>query len=248
MGQVLQMNDVRPDIKDALAIIATHTQESNTHDMLALINVIRYLWCTRTMGVILRPGNHGLSPRQFLYLRAYADASYGCMANGKSKFNTCYDLVEKGIGESVQLPQPLEENTGMFFSYGKVGETTALSSSDSEHTAVVEATKTVIFVRGVLAEMHQPQLDPTPIFNDNKSTISLGMDYSGHYKRVRYMIPQINWLKDKTDTKIVSIHWLHTDLLPPDMNTKVITGLHFKYKRAATMGHNLKGLAPKKGQ
>ena len=46
--------------------------------------------------------------------------------------------------------------------------------------------------------MNQTQIQPTLIYNDNKSTLTLTTRYSGKHKRVRYMLPRINWLMKKS--------------------------------------------------
>jgi hypothetical protein len=95
----------------------------------------------------------------------------------------------------------------------------------------------MIYLREVLKELHQDQLQPTPVYNDNKSTITLGSKYSGSIKRVRYMVPRINWLMEQCHDRICELRYLHTSLLPPDMGTKVVSTVQFVHKRDSTLGH-----------
>ena len=65
--------------------------------------------------------------------------------------------------------------------------TTDLNTSEGEMGPVIEAVKDTMFFNGILDEMHLPQLEPTPVYNDDKSTITLATKFSGNHKRVRNM-------------------------------------------------------------
>ena len=138
---------------DAVGTAATFNHKCNTEDMKALIRIAKYLWVTQDLGLILRVGGK-MTERHFVFLRGYADASYASMQDGRSKFAYSFDLIALEEGEDEPVPHNLAENTGHFHTKRKTGDTTALSSFDSEHTAVAEATKTAILFRGVLEEMH----------------------------------------------------------------------------------------------
>jgi len=73
---------------------------------------------------------------------------------------------------------------------------------------------------GILDEMHLPQLEPTPVYNNNKSTITLPTEFSGNHKRVRYMLPRINWLIEKVKEQVFRLLYLNTNELPADLGTK----------------------------
>jgi hypothetical protein len=161
------------------------------------------------------------------------------MQDGRSKFAYSFDLIALEEGEDEPVPHNLAENTGHFHTKRKTGDTTALSSFDSEHTAVAEATKTAILFRGVLEEMHQKQFRPTPIFNDNKSTIQSANAYNGSHKNVRYMLPRINWMFEQVQAGTVKAMYHETKNLAPDMHTKPLEGPQFVTKRSINMGHRI---------
>jgi len=187
------------------------------------------------IGLHLRPGDTGTG-RIHVLLRGYADAAYGCTKNGRSKLSYCFDLVP--IQQDGNFTAPLSEriNTAMFHMKSQVGERTSLSSTDAEHTVIVELIKTAILFRGVLEELRQTQFQPTPVYNDNKSTITMGSTHSGNSKRLRYMLPRINWLLEQVDAGIVQLQHMDTALLPPDIGTKRLTEDQHKLKRAAVQG------------
>ena len=127
----------------------------------------------------------------------------------------------------------------MFHMKSKVGERTSLSSTDAEHTVIVELVKTAILFRGVLEELRQTQFQPTPVYNDNKSTITIGSAHSGNSKRLRYMLPRINWLLEQVEAGIARLQHMDTTMLPPDIGTKRLLEAQHKYKRAAVQGKEL---------
>ena len=69
--------------------------------------------------------------------------------------------------------------------------TVDLNACEGEVGAMVELTKDAIFFNGILDELHQKQVKPTPLYNDNDASIMLATQYSGRHKRVRYMQPRI---------------------------------------------------------
>ena len=91
-------------------------------------------------------------------------------------------------------------------------------------------------MRGVFEELHQTQIEPTPVYNDNKSTITLATKYSGAHKRVRYMLTKINWLMEKSKEAVYRLLYLQSDKLPADLGTKLHTGEKHQNKMDVVMG------------
>jgi hypothetical protein len=240
VGDLIQLVDVRPDITDAVCRAAQYTTEANRVDMAAMVRVVRYLWHTRGLGVRLRPGNKSIN-NCFVQLRAYADAAAGLMRNGKSRMAFGFDVVYGGTGTEEVGPQKLQGgNTGLFYSKAFTSPTVQLSSTEAEHTCIVECVKSVVLFRGVLHELHLEQMVPTVLFNDNKSAITLGNDYSGNFNRVRHFIPKVYWLLDQVKMGVARLEYLNTQHLPPDMETKPLVGEDFRRKRTLRLGLDVK--------
>ena len=68
--------------------------------------------------------------------------------------------------------------TGKFYAASQKQKITTLSSTEGETYAATEAAKDIIFFRNVLAELGFPQFHPTPLYIDNKSTITLGSNFA----------------------------------------------------------------------
>jgi hypothetical protein len=236
LGDLIQMVDVRPDITDATCRAAQYTEEANEVDMEAMRRVVRYLWNTRGYGIRLRPGcEHGRA--SFVQLRAYADAAAGLMRNGRSRMAFGFDVVGTRRKDDVAPNQAVGGgNTGLFYTKGFTSSTVQLSSTEAEHTCIVECVKSLVLFRGVLHELHLQQMSPTVVFNDNQSAITLGNDYSGNFNRVRHFVPKVYWLLEKVKEGVVRLEYLHTKRLPPDLVTKPLTGEDFRVKRMLLLG------------
>jgi len=213
-GGVMQLIDVRPDICFAVSKISTRQAEPRQCDMDALIYLIHYLLETKHLGLRLKKGNaNGVNT--LMKLRGYADAAFGCHSNGKSQYGSCFELIPESDHQSG-----VKTGTGMFYSKSWIAPTVDLASTESEMGAATEAAKDIILFRGVLEELRFTQIGPTPLYNDNKPMISLGTQYSGSHKRVRYMLPKINWLMEQTKAKVIELIYMNGLILPPDLITK----------------------------
>ena len=234
LGSLLHLIDVRPDIADAVSRVSQYTVAATNADMEALVRIVRYLYGTRLLGVVIRPGES--SGRIFLQLRAFADAAYACARDGRSKFCYSFDLIPVNACDAEPVMyDPDAANSGMFYSKSKFASTVALSSTDAEHPSVVECVKTVIMFRGVLDELRLTQLRPTPVFNDNQSNIILGNQYSGQTKSLRYILPRITWLLAQVQDLTCRMFYTKTEDLPPDAVTKPLETEDFLRKRALLM-------------
>jgi len=236
IGKLLQHVDYRIDIAFAVSKISHRTASPRVKDLEALMYIIHYLYSTRDLGLILRAGDHE-SAKVIVQLRGYADYSHACHSNGKGQYTLCFDLVDASA-ESISNPLRRVLNTGMFYFKTWMAPTVDLASTEGECGVIVEAVKDAILLGGCLEEMHQTQMTPVPLYNDNQSSITLATRYSGNHKRVRYMLPRVNWLMEKSKEGIFKLLYMFTKDLPADFGTKRLAGLSFENGRARTMGHS----------
>ena len=161
----------------------------------------------------------------WLKLRGFSDCSYACHDNGKSQYCVCFDLVDGREHPDDTVPYgPGATSTGMFQLKSFMAPTVDLSSCEGEIGASVELTKDTIFYRGILFELGQEQMEPTPLYGDNDSTMSLATRFNNNHKRVRYMLPKIYWLMEQTTAQVVRFYRMGTKELPADVGTKHSTG------------------------
>ena len=116
--------------------------------------------------------------------------------------------------------------------------TVDLATAEGETGALIEWAKDAIFYRGVLKEVHLEQIQPTPLYGDNDSTIILSTEYSNKHHRERYMLPKIMWLMEQSKAQIIKMLRLGTKELPPDVGTKIGGGAEFQQKMNRVMGSN----------
>ena len=175
----------------------------------------------------------GQQSKIIVKLRGYADAAYAIhcdrMGQGKSQYCECFDLVE--VGKEDNSP-----NTDMFYFKSVRAPTVDLCSAEAEMGSTVETTKTAVLLQGILQELQQTSFEPIEIYNDNKPNIMLSTQYSGKSKRVRYMMPRLNWMIEKVKEKIIELKYLNTKSLPADFGTKSHLPIDHRRKIDMIMG------------
>jgi len=233
-GKLIQLIDVRPDIAFPISKLSQRQCAPRVKDMEAQIFLLHYLFGTRDKGVVLRRADNA-SACTLVQLRGFTDMSFACHFNGKSQYCICFDLVEK-MPASTLNPFKRIYNTGMFYLKSFMAPTVDLATCEGEVGALVEGCKDGIFFRGVLKELHQEQVEPTPMYGDNDSTIVLATSYSGKHKRVRYMLPKVMWLMEQTKACVFEMLRLGTRELPPDVATKLGVGPEYRDKMDRIMG------------
>ena len=196
--------------------------------------LLHFLWATKDQGLILRRAD-AASAATLVRLRGYGDCSFACHGNGKSHYCIGFDLVEESTHKET-FPFQNVCQSGLFYLKSFMAPTVDLSSCQGEIGATVELAKDTIFYRGVLNELGQTQIAPTPLYGDNDSARNLATHYDGSSKRVRYMIPKINWLLEQTKGLVIKMVRLSTVELPVDIGTKSSTGTEWNKKLNRTMG------------
>ena len=113
-------------------------------------------------------------------LHAFVYAAYGVHQDGKSHSGYCFALGP--------------HKNGMFYARSFKQTNVALSSTESEINPLVDVSKEIIWFRQLLKELGFPQLEPTPVFEDNASAITLATNWSGNNKRTKHFGLRIHFL------------------------------------------------------
>ena len=100
--------------------------------------------------------------------------------------------------------------------------TVATSSTEAELNAAFEATKEIIYFRDLLDSLGYPQLEPTTLFVDNSSLITLATRYSGNSKRVKHYLMRVSYLIEKVNEHAIHLEYLQTELMKADVLTKAL--------------------------
>lgn len=221
LGKLLFIIKTRPDIAYAVNRLATRAATATEKDYKALLRIVSYLGGTKNLGIRLNKNN----PRDVAAatrLFCYVDAAYACHPDSKSHTGYCFSLGDRF--------------NGMFFSRTFKQTNVTLSSTEAEHSAAVEAVKEIMWLRQLLSELGFPQLEPTPIFADSASMITLAEDYSGNHKRVKHYITRINFLIEQVKAGIVKFEHVSTDINIADILTKPLGPDQFLRLRPLLLG------------
>ena len=141
----------RPDIFFATATCTTKTKSPTTQDLFAINRIISYLLGTKDLAL-------KLGSDEGIVLYGTVDASYGTHDDAKS--HTGFTLH---IGK----------DSGAVMATSKKQKIIADSYTIAEFIATHIVAKEILWCRRLLASLEYPLKDPTILFEDNKSTISM---------------------------------------------------------------------------
>ena len=205
LGKLIYLVKCRPEIAYAVSRLSCRSDRCTVKDWIALLRVLRYLRATVNHGVTFSQSKPG--DVQFLStIFCYADAAYNAHVDSKSHSGYC-----------ISLGGP---DTGMFYFRSFKQTNVSLSSTEAEVNAAVEATKEIIWLRALLAEIGFNQFQPTILYADNKSMITLCTEYSGNHKRVKHYLNRINFMLDQVKTGVITLEHLPSEKHKADGLTK----------------------------
>ena len=205
------------------SIVLQHDQcNQQKKDWQALVRVVLYLKGTIHLGIKFnRQSVAEATAATRLY--CYVDAAFSCHSDSKSHTGYCFSLGDLG---------------GMFYSKSFKQDNTTLSSTESENAAAVEAAKEIIWFRSLLNELGFSQLEPTIVFADNSSMITLAQDFSGNHKRVKHYLRRINFLIELIKTNVIHFTHVATENNIADILTKPLGPHQFIQLRGILLGYD----------
>ena len=168
IGKIQQQLPVRPDIVWAASKWATRMAGAGPtkRDREALVHGVNYLWQTRDRGLFLKRGDQ--DGREYLIkVIGWSDASGTTGPDSRSQICTGLSIVAVRRGATDEEAVAESRTTGLINVHSYRTSDTPLSLTEAEIVGVVEETKNVIWTRNLLKELHQEQLEATPIYNDN---------------------------------------------------------------------------------
>ena len=198
--------------------MATRSSISTIKDFKALLRIVAYLKGTKTLGIRFARDTGGA---EVIRLSCWVDAAYATHGDSKSHSGYCFSLGNGG---------------GMFFSRTVKQTNITLSSTESENSAAVEATKEIVWFRQLLEELGFPQLDPTVVYADNASMITLAEAYSGNHKRVKHYLVRINYMIEQVKGLVIRLQHVPSEDNIADILTKPLGPVEFLRLRPALLG------------
>jgi hypothetical protein len=220
LGKLIHIIKTRPDIAYAVNRLATRAQHATQKDYQALLRIVAYLEATRHLGIHMRRGTWDADTAPKLY--GYLDAAYACHEDSKSH-----------TGYSFCLNDP---SGAMFFSRTTKQTNVTLSSTEAENAAAVEATKEALWFRQLLMDLGFAQLEPTVMFSDSASMITLAAEFSGSHKRVKHYITRVNYMIEQVEKGHIQLKHVSGTENVSDMLTKPLGPQDFIRLRTHLLG------------
>ena len=208
VGQLIWLCRTRPDIAYAVNRLSTRSSKCTDKDYSAAKRVVRYLKFTRQLGITFKPGT--AESDEAVRLVAWADAAYCVHQDSRSHSGYCFALGS--------------DNGKFMAKSGKQG-TITLSSCESELSAGVEATKLIIWLRNQLEFLGHTQREPTTLFADNTSMITLASNFSGQSKRMKHSLQKVHFMMEQVHNSVVRLAYLRTEDHTADILTKPLAPL-----------------------
>jgi transposase InsO family protein len=208
-------NATRPDIAQAVNMLARSTSAPTLEAVMGLRRVARYLAGTLSVGLTFRPP----SPSKPAALVAYCDSDFaGCTETRRS--TTGVALLYAGAAVVWQSRRQ---------------KSVSLSSAEAEYVALNEATREIVFIRSLLKHLQQPQLHPTTLFCDSTAAIAIAKDEKSSSRR-KHLDVTHHWLREKLAEGVISLQWIETAKQPADIFTKPLPVPAFSAHRAVITG------------
>ena len=113
------------------------------------------------------------------------------------------------------------------------------SPAETELDACVLAIKSMIFLRGLLAELHHAQPRPSVLYTDSSVVLDWISDNSRHSKRADHLVLAINFVKHQVELGVVELRHIDTDSNTADVMTKNLPLEPFlRHKHTLLQGHD----------
>jgi hypothetical protein len=187
----------RPDILTAVGEISTGGNEFPSDEHVKSANrCLNFLLSTKDLKLTIRA-----SP---LDLFGYCDASHISVGNSKSRLGGCLFL---------------NRSSGAFFSFSKNDTTVSHSSTEAEIKALDELIKQIQMTRDMLDFLGFPVLNPTKVYMDNRSAITLCETLKTSSK-TKHINVRINYIREVINQRVIELHFVSTDENVADILTK----------------------------
>ncbi|KAD4889451.1 hypothetical protein E3N88_21524 [Mikania micrantha] len=187
----------RPDIAHAVGLVSRYMSNSGKEHWEAVKWLLRYLKGTSKMGLCFKGKD--------TVLRGYTDADLG---GCKELYKSTTGYVFSMGGTAVSWMSRLQRSV-------------ALSTTEAEYMAAVEASKELIWLKNFLEELGKKQPD-SPLYCDNQSEIHLGKNPVFHGK-TKHIQLRYHFIRGLISDGTLMLEKIRGSENPVDMLTKVVT-------------------------
>jgi hypothetical protein len=207
IGCLMYLKNTRPDICFVVNTLSQHMVDPREVHWVAAKHILRYLKGTIEFGLQYLQGDQ-------INLVGYSDSDWaGSTADRKSTSGCCFSL-----------------GSGVISWYSRKKKSVALSSAEAEYMAASQASCEAIWLRKMLINLFETDLDPTTIFCDNQSCIKLSENPVFH-DRSKHIEIRYHFIRDKVQKGVVKLQYISTNEQVADILTKALPKGKFEYFR-----------------
>ena len=206
----------RPDIATAVSFAATKASNPTFDDYTAMLDIVKYLWQTKDLGLIIHPGK-AHTP---LKLKCYVDASF--LSHEDSRGHTGYCIC---IGDM-----------GSFYAKSTKQQLVATSSTHAEVKALYQLIVDLIFIINICDEIQRSIDLPVIIFEDNNPTVQLSGSLSARVKRSKHFLMLVNFIRQNVTLGLIEVQKIASQDNVADVLTKPLSWKDFYPKARQLLG------------
>lgn len=200
----------RPDVLTAVSFLTTRVKSPTVEDMSKLVRCLKYLNGTKELSLRLC-GSDGMT------VNAYIDASFAVHPDAKGH-----------TGATISIGK------GAVFNKSTKQKLVSRSSTEAELVGLSDVLPGVLWTRNLLQAMGYSQR-PAVIHQDNKSAIYLEENGRSNAGRTRHLNTRYFFVKDKIESKEVTVVHTRTEAMVADFFTKPLQGKLFRDFRSVIL-------------
>ena len=207
VGSLLYLTATRPDIMFGASLLARFMHDPTKKHMGTAKRVLRYIQGTMDFGIEYVKGKSAL-------LIGYCDSDWaGSVDDMRSTSGYAFNL-----GSGV-------------FSWASIKQhTVALSTAEAEYVSAAEATSQAKWLRFVLEDFGEEQVEPTVLMCDNTSAIAIAKNPVFHQK-TRHINRKFHFIRDAIQEKEIELIYCKSKEQLADILTKALPKEKFNYFR-----------------
>jgi hypothetical protein len=205
IGSLMYLVNTRPDICYAVNVLSQFMSQSRQTHWIAAKHVLRYL--RGTVGYGLR-----YASSVDLSLQGYVDWA-GSAVDRKSTSGCCFTL-----------------GSAMVSWCSRKQSSVALSTTEAEYIALSVAVREAVWLRKLLTDLFDHEMDPIIIHCDNQSCVKLSENPVFH-DRSKHIEIKYHYIRDMVQRKAVHVQYLPTHEQIADIFTKPLAKTKFEYFR-----------------
>jgi hypothetical protein len=205
IGSLMYLVNTRPDICYAVNVLSQFMSQPRQTHWIATKHVLRYL--RGTVGYGLR-----YASSVDLSLQGYVDWA-GSAVDRKSTSGCCFTL-----------------GSAMVSWCSRKQSSVALSTTEAEYIALSVAVHEAVWLRKLLTDLFDHEMDPIIIHCDNQSCVKLSENPVFH-DRSKHIEIKYHYIRDMVQRKAVHVQYLPTHEQIADIFTKPLAKTKFEYFR-----------------